>query len=215
MRNYEFKKENRGFTMIEMMIATTLFAIIMIIGIGAVLNVNSTHKKSQTLRAVIDNVHFITEDMARSMRIGANYRCPAGLPVGAVLDGEGNLLSAPISDGAPQNCSFNPVSNTLTFAFDPVGADFNDTDDVSDQVIYAMSGQGVFKSINGGTDFLKLTPPELQIDITKSGFVVLGTGVDGMQPRVTIRLAGEVEYRPGITTLFNLQTTVTQRVLDR
>jgi len=207
------KQTKKGFTMIEMMIATALFAIVMIIGTGAVINVNSTHKKTQTLRAVIDNLHFVTEDMARNMRIGANYRCPAGFLFTAYESG--NLTQAPISGGDPQDCSFSPSSSNLTLAFDPVGADFSDTSNTSDQVVFAIDNNGVFKSIDGGANFLKVTPSGLTMDTTKSGFFVTGSGVDGIQPRVTVRFAGEVEYRPGITSDFNLQTTVTQRTLDR
>ena len=37
----------RGFTLIEMMIAVALFTIVMVIGIGAVLNANLLHKNAK------------------------------------------------------------------------------------------------------------------------------------------------------------------------
>ena len=66
-----------GFTLIEIMIAITLFTAIMIIGTGAVLQTNLIHKKSQTMRSVMDNLNFIMEDMVRNLRLGSDYECPS------------------------------------------------------------------------------------------------------------------------------------------
>lgn len=65
----------RGFTLIEMMIAVALFTIVMVIGIGAVLNANLLHKKTQSVRAVIDNLGFVMEDIARNVRLGYDFTC--------------------------------------------------------------------------------------------------------------------------------------------
>src|ERR1700741_217077 len=84
MQKISLQKKNTGFTLIEVMIAVALFTVIMTLGIGAVLNSNATHKKTQTLRSVMDNLSFIMEDMSRTLRLGSNYHCidqsaPAGL----------------------------------------------------------------------------------------------------------------------------------------
>ena len=67
-----------GFTLIEVMIAITLFSAIMILGTGAVLNSSSVHKKTQTMRAVMDNLNFVMEDMSRNLRLGSDYVCISG-----------------------------------------------------------------------------------------------------------------------------------------
>src|SRR3972149_1703934 len=70
-------QSKRGFTLIEIMIAITLFTAIMIIGTGAVLQTNSVYKKTQTMRSVMDNLNFIMEDMVRNLRLGSSYHCPS------------------------------------------------------------------------------------------------------------------------------------------
>ena len=194
-----------GFTLIEMLIATMLFTIIMIIGTGAVLNTNAIHKKTQTMRAVIDNLHFIMEDAARNMRLGSVFNCD-----------EPNL-----SD--PDDCS-DGLYITLE-SFD------GDTDTTEDQIVYLISPTGevdqqgnslstISKSEDGslsGVGLRILTPPEVDIYTDTSGFSVFGSDLppgDFQQPRVLIRLNGTVEYRPGIRTQFTIQTTVSQRLLD-
>src|SRR4026209_1259047 len=69
-----------GYTVIETMIAVSLFIIIVIAGMGALLNANLLHQKSRDMRSIIDNLSFVMEDMSRNIRTGTNYYCiPPGL----------------------------------------------------------------------------------------------------------------------------------------
>jgi prepilin-type N-terminal cleavage/methylation domain-containing protein len=43
----------KGFTLVEVMIAVGLFVVVMIAGVGAVLSANSSHKKTQSQRAIL------------------------------------------------------------------------------------------------------------------------------------------------------------------
>jgi len=67
------KKQNRGFTIIEMMIAIAIFLIVVTIGIGALLNTNLIHQKTQDMRSILDNLSFVMEDMSRNIRTGSEY----------------------------------------------------------------------------------------------------------------------------------------------
>ncbi|MCU0660370.1 MAG: prepilin-type N-terminal cleavage/methylation domain-containing protein [Candidatus Pacebacteria bacterium] len=183
-----------GFTLIEVMIAVALFTVIMTVGIGAVLNSNSNHKKTQTQRQVIDNLSFIMEDMSRNLRLGSAYHC--------------GDVSVGIED--PLDCQFGQ-----TLAFESVtGVAGN----ASDQVVYGITSDGaIIKSTDSGATAKNLTPPEVLIDPARSGFSVTGAAPyasgDRAQPRVIIRLSGKVVYR-NIESEFNLQTVVTQRLID-
>lgn len=72
-----FKKiqKNKGFTLIELMIATTLFAIIMMMGVGSLVVSSNSARASQKLRIAVDNVNFAMESMTRELRIGTYYYC--------------------------------------------------------------------------------------------------------------------------------------------
>jgi Tfp pilus assembly protein PilW len=73
----QFKKNNkkRGYTIIETMISVSLFIIIVMAGMGALLNANLLHQKSQNMRSIMDNLSFIMEDMSRNLRTGHDYYC--------------------------------------------------------------------------------------------------------------------------------------------
>lgn len=202
---------NKGFTLVEVMITIGLFTVIMIIGIGAILGVNSTHRKTQSMRAVMDNLSFLMEDMTRSIRLGGDIFCrAASIPPNSVVD---------ITSGGEQIGLDCQNKNMIIFEpyWNPLWGDANN------QVIYFIDedadGRGtIFKKeddMDLGEPLIAVTPAEIDIDITKSGFTVVGATNkdDGIQPRVTIVLIGTVRVG-GSTTEFNLQTTVSQRLLD-
>lgn len=207
-------KNSKGFTLVEVMISIGLFTVVMVIGIGAILGVNSTHRKTQTMRSVVDNLSFVMEDMARSIRLGDTIFCTATitapnepLDITSVQNGGGPVQSCPNGGNL---IAFEPYWN-----YDPNNPD--------NQVIYFMvesDGIGtIFKKTAENTDwndaFIPITPTEIDIDMTKSGFWVTGAEDETipLQPKVTIVLTGTVRLG-NASTEFNLQTTVSQRLLD-
>ena len=178
------------------MIAITLFTIVMIIGTGAVLQTNTVHKKTQSVRSAVDNLNFIMEDMARNLRLGANYHCLA--------NGDPYVQPTPQT---PSNCA-----NSTAISFIPTSGTTNN--DVVYRLDPATSYSTLQKSKDGGSTFSTLTPAEVVINSAKSGFTVIGAlNNDQIEPRVIIRLSGTVNYK-NLPTTFNLETTVSQRLLD-
>jgi len=209
-----------GFTIIEMMISLTIFIVVMTIGMAAVLNVNATHKKSQQMRALIDNLNFIMEDMARNIRLGNSYHCngtPSILvPILSSSTTVADAIDCPVSSNNFQELALEAVNG--------ISRNADNTPHPEDQIIYKIedtgSGKfGIFKynSAVNVQDFVQLTPDGIEIDPLVSGFNVAGadnagSGL-GLQPTVTIRLAGKMRYK-NIETPFNIQTTVAQRGID-
>lgn len=196
--NHESKNLVEGFTLIEVMISTALFTVIMIIGITAILGVNNTYRKTRTMRSAIDNISFMMEDMARNIRLGYRYRC-------VNTTNPDLALETPL-DG--QNCrgiAFEPY-------WDPTPGD------IDDQVIYYIDQESVFKSTNGsllGDSAKPMNSIDVKIDESKSGFTIVGASEPGydIQPVVLIRISGVAESSRSSTS-FELQTTVSQRLID-
>ncbi len=196
---------SRGFTLVEVMIAIGLFTVIMTIGIGAILGVNSTHRKTQSMRTVIDNLSFLMEDMARSMRLGDYFVCGDSLvPVGF-----NDVENGGVRDG--ENCT--------SIAFEPYWN--SDPGNPNNQIMYFIgedsNGRGaVFKKdfeMGWNDPLIAVTPSEIDIDLDRSRFTVVGSALgDGIVPRVKIILVGTVTLA-GVDTEFNLETTVSQRFL--
>jgi len=201
--NYKLriKKRNAGYTIIETMIAISLFLIIVTIGMGSLLNANFVHRKSQDMRSIMDNLSFTMEDMSRNLRTGYNYHCD---------DGSGDI-------SIPLDCN-----NGGLIAFESSVGDQTTTVDQWVYKIESPLGDGVFniyKSTAGGEvgTFVQLNPPEVKID-GFSSFTVTGAETypgDTRQPFVTIRLSGTVTSRNNETPIpFSLQTSISQRLID-
>ncbi len=66
-------KNQKGFTLMEVMVAVSIFAIVVTVGIGSLLTINSTYRKSQIDRQAIDSLTFTLESMSREMRTAATW----------------------------------------------------------------------------------------------------------------------------------------------
>ncbi len=193
-------KTKAGFTLIETMIAVSLFIVIVVAGMGALLNASLLHQKSQDMRSIMDNLSFIMDDMSRNLRTGYDYRC---------LTGNDNLsnVSTPLSCSSGWGIAFESASGS--------------TSNNNDQWVYYISGAGkIFKSTAGpyiASNFIQLSPDQVQIDPVASGFSVIGaeppSSGDKQEPLVTIRLVGKITYQ-NVVTPFSIQTSVSQRLLD-
>lgn len=62
-----------GFTLIEMMVAVSVFIVIITISLTSILNVSNVQRKITSFRAVNDNLNFAIEKMAREIRTGDAY----------------------------------------------------------------------------------------------------------------------------------------------
>lgn len=203
--NKETNKES-GFTLIEVMIAMAIFIIVVTIGIGAVLDATSAHYRSKNIRTVMDNLNFVMEDMARNIRLGSDVRC---VPSGETPDISGASTIVPLSCANP----FDPSEAHSQIVFKNLNGQYQ---------LYAIlrptpsSSWQIDKAVQGGT-LSSITPPEVSIDFSKSGFTVRGAQgtADGdfQQPLVTIRLAGTITYKD-VPTAFAIQTTVALRQID-
>ena len=202
MRIVKLKIENykAGYTIIETMIAVSLFVIVIMAGMGSLLNANLLHQKSENMRSITDNLSFIMEDLSRNLRTGYNYRC---------LTGGDNLSNV----ATPLSCA-----NGWGIAFEHGSGSTTET---NDQWVYYIDSGKIFKSTQGpytdANNFIQLTPDEVEIDNIASSFAVLGaegTVVGNrQQPLVTVRLSGRIIYR-NVITPFSLQTSTSQRLID-
>lgn len=201
-------KTQNGYTIIETMIAISLFLIIVAAGLSALLNINLLHQKSQDIHSIMDNLSFVLEDMSRSLRTGYNYRCYPGNSWGGGTDAQNSILNI------PQSCSSGGVIVFEEATGNPGLAN------ADDQWVYKIESTDaihfdVFKSTDGGFTFVKLNVDEVNLS-ANSGFAVLGAEPppgDTQQPIVFLRLIGDITYKD-VTTPFSLQTAVSQRLID-
>ena len=65
----------RGYTLIELMIAVGLFAVIMTLASGAYLVMINLNRQSQAVATGINNLSFALEAVTRDIRTSSGYKC--------------------------------------------------------------------------------------------------------------------------------------------
>lgn len=202
------KYKNKGFTLIELMVSSAIFLLIIVMGVGVILSVNKSYKVKQFTREQLDTMTFIMEDMTRNIRSGTNIHC--------------FTLGAPGDIEVPYSCtSSNPPDGYQASTMIALEGLEGQSGDPNDQIVYSFdqSLNTITKSTQGYDPALaqKLVPSSVSLDFSRSGFTVFGAEPnilgDTRQPFVIIRIVGTVTYED-IVTPFNLQTAVTVRTLD-
>lgn len=191
----------RGFTLIELMVSVAIFAVIMVMSLGALLSISAADRKAETVESVMNNLNFAVESMTRTIRTGYDYHC--GSVTGGDCASGGTLFKFTAQDGS-----------AVVYAFDNSSA-CGQTGTV----------QGcILRSTDGGATYLPITAPEVVISNvagTGSGLEfylrgsALGSTGDNIQPNVVITITGYVRISETQTSPFSLQTSVTQRLYDR
>ncbi len=183
----------KGFTLIELMIATTLFTIVMMMGIGSLVVSSNFAKASQKLRIAVDNVNFAMESMTRELRTGTHYYC--------------NTTYTMNNDNLVGDCTAGTV-----IAFNPQTAP-------PYRIAYyrTLRGDGTytlerceFTTANICSDVVSK-----EVDVQMLKFYVTGSLLaDKIQPSVKILIKGVVTVK-GVATPFALQSMSSQRSTEQ
>jgi len=184
------KRTKAGFTLMELLIATSIFSIIALFATGSLVIIFESSRKSNSTRAVMTNLNFAFENMSREIRFGTRYHC-------------GNTGS----DSEPQDCTNGDTY--ITFQFD------EDEDGTFEQVYYRIEGSELQRKVGAGNNWQPITSGD--VNLTYGRFYVTGTTVgDEYQPRVLVVMVGQ-SGPPGTETEteFYLQNTLTQRLYDQ
>ena len=68
------KNNNSGFTLIEMLIAISIFALVLIVATNIYITINNSQRKVVTMQKIQDDTRFLFEAMAQEIRLGSiNY----------------------------------------------------------------------------------------------------------------------------------------------
>jgi prepilin-type N-terminal cleavage/methylation domain-containing protein len=189
-------KKNKAFTLIELMVATTIFTIIMLMGVGSLVSTSNAAKYSQRLRIAVDNVNFAMESMTREIRMGTNYYCGSSYTM------------------SPDDKSVNDCTEEGIVAFVP------------QQIVSSPGRIGYFRKLrsDGSNTYTLIRCVETgsncisvvadNINVTELKFSVKGSGInDFIQPSVIISMKGVVNV--GVGTPFYLRSMASQRSAEK
>lgn len=190
---------SRGFTLLEMIVATSVFIVAALIIVGGLVSLNNASRKARAARIVTDNLSAAIDSMSRNIRMGSAMHCGCGTAGVPSTAGDtsfpGGARDCPLADGGD-----------VCLAFEGPQGDGAVT---SDQVVYRLSGNRIERSIDGGATYIALTAPEMKVNDLH--FYVDGTFVDQDQPVVTMVLRAEAQLGTRTKTDFDIETTVSPR----
>ncbi len=116
----------KGFTLMEVMVSVSIFAIIITVGIGSLLTIFGTLQKTRTDQQTMDSLSFVLDTMTRRIRTGFDYEGDASTITFKDQDYDGIINTTPVT----YTVQANPLDNDALqlFATDVTGT-FNITPD--------------------------------------------------------------------------------------
>jgi len=112
-------KKEGGYTLIELIVAVGLFAMVMLLASGAYIMMIGLNRQAQGLATGIDNLSFALETMTRDIRTGGGYNCGglgdcvSGAGSFSFLNEGGKAVSYSLAGSALQE-TVNGVRSNLT-----------------------------------------------------------------------------------------------------
>lgn len=179
-------KKQKGFTLIELMVATSLFVAVVLFTMGSLFDLLDKTKNSRALRFAMDNVNFAMESMTRSIRMGTNFVCRSSGSVPTELELKENCSEGTLISFVPQNKDYR-VSYKLSSRPDETHT--------LQRCVASVCVDIVSNDVN----------------IKNLKFVVTGSADgDGMQSKAYIMMKGEVLVKD-VANSFAVQTLASQR----
>lgn len=199
----------RGFTLIEIIVATAIFTSVVTIAMGALTSLNKASREARAMRVIMDNANSAMDSMARTIRMGIRFDagCDGTLDsnskIGADLVNSGtNCLAfyGPANDSGSSNILTQRIWYRLNAASSSIERNVVNVD--------AGTRATAPESATSSSAWEKMTAPE--VEVTRLKFYVNGAVLDDDQPAVTILMQG-IAHVSRTARNFTVQTTITPR----
>lgn len=226
------KKLQHGFTLVEIIVSIAIFIVVAVVALGALLKIIDANKKSESIKSVVTNLNFALDSMARDIRVGSHYICAdpeSSLGDLGVTDQpfvHAALSNDPLSPYyyPPQSCD-PPKLGAWVFAFnssvvDPANPNchlihayyFNGFSLYKAEQTACYGAYSFYPIVYGVQSSNDANTDEAQVNFDTSPIRVVTGGTS--QPYVQIRLTGTSNTRKKLTSSFDIQTTISQRIND-
>lgn len=181
-----------GFTLIEIMVAVSIFVIVALIATGAFITANRVNQKAQAIKLVVDNLNFAIDSMVIKIRRGDQLRCYNNVESALNFSsGESCLTGAPM----------------ISFVSKPGPTEYGN------RFAYRLNGNKLqycsFTDGSGTCDFQDITTGDVVIDHMSFKVFSVGSSAVG-NPLVAVSLSAHTTVG-GSLTKFALQTAASVR----
>jgi len=202
---------NKGFTLVEMMVAIGLFSVVMLVAVAAILSIIGNNKKAQGINNVVNNLNFAVESMVRDLKTGYYYRCGTDTYVVGV-NSTADLCGDPVT-------SQDSVSFVSTLSGIPTPVEYTFVPSSTDASGVYTAGH-IVKSTDGGTPIeltsktdIDIESMEMYIHSPKPASELLPSETPS-QPGIFLIIRGKANILGNEVTQFGIQTYISQRILN-
>jgi prepilin-type N-terminal cleavage/methylation domain-containing protein len=208
INNLRKLKKLKGFTLIEVMVSVSLFAMVMTLSLGAILSIIDGNKKAQAINSVANNLNFAVDSMVRDIKTGYSYTCTAGV---FPLFNEGSNSNIPNGQNGCTGQETDSVSLVSTITGERRGVQYFREEDPITKMGKIMKKT---QDKNGVQAEYPVTSPEVNVKTLR--FVVNNPISDLYQgqPSVFLVIEGTSAVNPTEASDFKIQTFISQRNLN-
>lgn len=197
--------KKRAFTLVEIMVAISIFSIVALVSVDAFITADRISKKAQAMKTIIDNLHFALNTISFNLQQGGTYHCVQNMALLNAASDLENFGSSPqdcpkitggTGEGGPAIVVRSPKSgdtHTIIYKFE------------ADQIWYWESGLSM-------TGFAPITIDNLVIDNLRFYVINAQEVTAKTVPRVFFTVAGVAKLDSDFETRFQLQTVVSERI---
>lgn len=204
------KKNQSAFTLIEVMVSVSIFLIVMVIALGAVLAIVDGNKKTQAITSVSNNLNATVESMVRDIKTGYSYKC--GEPPHWPIDGKETNMPCVASDLNTKISFISTISGDKRAVEYSLVTTANGTKGI--QKRFCPANIAADQCANNAANFKTLFVTSPDIDIKALEFYVKVPPPNEDQPGVFILIKGTAFLNKTTASDFSMQTFVSQRTLN-
>lgn len=181
----------RGFTLMETLVALTLFSVVITIGTDLFFTFQRVGKRTEALETLVASARFITERFASEVRAGTIDYTRYAVPI----SGQQTALYLRDAGGAPVDFVYDEDGDTLSLTI-PTGSE-------------SLVSSGV--RLRDAAFYITPSDDPFRFDL------ILGDFNADIQPRVTVFLSFDNNLAQNDTnyTRYDVQTTITSRTYRR
>lgn len=202
-----FKKNVKGFTLVELLVSLALFTAIITIATGSLFSAQAINLRLQESQIILDGVNLTSEVMIRDMLYGSNFYCDTSAPVNPIV--------------SRKSCSYSSTSGGQIILFKPVMALPSSPDPSLDRVVYRMNNGVIYKDEYAGGVVANLKTYQVtSSDVFVSSLKFYVTGAEGYpdlnQTMITMIISGSTLPTGSKNKIvpFSVETSVSVRGLD-
>ncbi|OHA26374.1 MAG: hypothetical protein A3C06_01585 [Candidatus Taylorbacteria bacterium RIFCSPHIGHO2_02_FULL_46_13] len=203
-------KSGAGFSTVEMLVAVALFTMVVLMSIASMITMIDANQKARSVKVVVDNLHFVIEEIARDLRLGSKYYC-ASAPTSASMNATRDCPYNNNSGGGGDNLvAFRDRnSQALFYWYDASGNNNNGC------IKKKAPGTLWTNYSDTGSGYTCITSSDVKINFVR--FYVYNTAAPSSgnlaaQPFVIVAIKGTVGTKVSTQTSFSIMTSLSQRI---